>query len=400
MKWIFRGSILLIAILAGLLALNWETVQRLHKVQTLFEADNIVHNFSNMNEVLYSHLLPAKGEPYVWPEELQPLPETVMINGKSRNLDEFLKETQTTALLVIHDGKIIFEDYFKETGMDDQRISWSVAKSFTSALFGIAVDDGRIESLDDPVTKYVPDLAGSAYDGVPIRDVLNMASGITFNEDYLDPDSDINRMGRVLALGASLDEFTAGLTEVTRPSGELRQYVSIDTHVLAMVLRRATGQSIHELFVDHLWSKLGPGKDAYFLTDGEGVAFALGGLNMRTRDYALFGQMMMQNGVWQGEQIIPEAWVKESTRASAPLDVTGTPVDYGYQWWVPNDSNGDFFAVGIYGQYIYVNPQAKMVIVKNSAHREFLNDGQSGKLYKLEIIDMFRSLSNHFWQHP
>lgn len=384
--------------IAVLAALNWGKIERLQRVNTLFDEDKIVHNFSNMREALYSHDLPASGPAHDWPIALSDLPEQVGIGGSSRVLSEFLTETQATALVVIKDGQIVAEDYFQGTGAEDQRISWSMAKSFLSALFGIAVTDGRIESLDDPVTKYVPALAGSAYDGVPIRHVLNMASGVKFNEDYLDPKSDINKMGRVLALGGSMDAFAAGLNVQERPSGTQRQYVSIDTHVLAMVLRSATGQSLHDLFIDNLWSKIGPGKDAYYMTDGQDVAFALGGLNMRTRDFALFGQLILQDGNWNGAQIIPKAWIEASTVDSAPSDAaTGqSGFGYGYQWWVPMDSKGEFFAVGIYGQYIYIDPNANMVIAKNSAHRGFEGVGQSGQSYMLENIEMFRALTAHY----
>ena len=388
-------------ILAVFIGLNLSKIQRLHRVNTLFDADKIVHNFSNMDDALFSHTLQATGTPHIWPEATQDLPDAVEIDGDVRDLSEFLEETATTALLVVKDGTILHENYFLGTSRDDQRISWSMAKSFLSALFGVVLEDGRVESLDDPVAKYVPELKGTAYDGATIRNVLNMASGVAFNEDYLERNSDINKMGRVLALGGSMDEFTTDLKQTARTPGSARQYVSIDTHVIGMVLRKVSGKSNHDFFIDNLWSKIGAGKDAFYSTDGEGVAFVLGGLNMRTRDYALFGQLFLQGGDWKGEQIIPASWVANSTTNSAPSDSSteNSGVGYGYQWWVPLDSvhnGGDYFAVGIYEQYIYINPAAKIVIVKNSANRQFKEMGQSGKSYKLESIDMFRSLTNYY----
>ena len=396
MKLILKIAVFLAALAVILLALNWQTIQRLNRVTHMFDADKIVHNFSNMDEAFFHHDLEKSVPPHKWPENLSPLPETVTIAGEARNLDEFLTLTQTTALLVIKDGEILFEDYYLGTNQDDRRISWSMAKSFLSALFGIAVENGQIGSLDDQVTEYVPALKNTAYDGASIRNVLNMASGVAFDEDYLDPKSDINRMGRVLALGGSMDEFAASLTERARAPGNGRQYVSIDTHVVGMVLRAATETNIHDYFLDNLWSKIGPGADAFYLTDGNDVAFVLGGLNMRTRDYALFGQLMLQGGVWNGQQVIPADWVAESTTASAPPDTEGTGVEYGYQWWVPEDSHGDYFAVGIYEQYIYIDPAANMVIVKNSANRQFKEAAPSGKSFKLESIDVFRSIVDHY----
>ncbi len=396
MKFLLRILGAFIVLLIVLAVLNLGKLQRLMRVNSLFEANKIVHNFSNMDEALYAAPLPAPADQHQWPEDLQALPETISINGKSQNLHDFLTETDTTALLVIKNGTIIYEDYFLGTGQDDQRISWSMAKSYLSAIFGIALQDGLIKSLEDPVDKYVPELTGSAYEGASIRNVLNMASGVKFNEDYLDKNSDINKMGRVLAIGGSMDEFAASISERAREPGSGRQYVSIDTHVIGMVLRAVTGKSNLDYLNEKLWSKLGPGADGYYLTDGDGVAFVLGGLNMRTRDYALFGQLFLNKGRWKGEQIIPTRWVAQSTRASAPPDTEGTGVNYGYQWWVPADSHGDYFAVGIYSQYIYVDPRSNMVIVKNSADREFKNPSPSGQGYKIDTIDMFRSLADFY----
>ena len=400
-----RGGILLglgVIVAAVLIALNWSKIQRLKRVTTLFDAENIVHNFSNMDEVLFSRPLEGSADPYVWPEAPEALPNAVMINGKANDLEEFLENTQTTSLLVIRDGQILNENYYLGTGKDDLRISWSMAKSFLSAMTGQAVESGEIETLDDQVTKYVPALVETAYDGATIRNVFNMASGVKFNEDYLDKDSDINKMGRVLALGQSLDNFAATLVEREYEPGTARQYVSIDTHVLGMVLRAATGREIVDIFND-TYGPLGFGKAPVYSTDKQGNPFVLGGLNMRTRDYALFGQMILQGGEWEGEQMIPADWVAASTAASAPepdLDKSG--VDYGYQWWVPKESamqGGDLLASGIYEQYIYINPTAKTVIVKTSANRMFKDVSPSGSSYKLDSIDVFRSLAEYYGEN-
>ena len=223
-----------------------------------------------------------------------------------------------TSLLVLHDGHVVHESYHQGTDPEDLRISWSMAKSYLSALFGILVEEGAIASLDDPVTAYAPALEGSAYDGASIRNVLQMTSGVTFNEDYLDYYSDINRMGRVLALGGSMDGFAAGLSDREAEPGARWKYVSIDTHVLGMVLRGATGRDIPALMSEKVIAPLGLEASPYYLSDGEGVAFVLGGLNMRSRDYARFGLMYEQMGEYQGQQIVPRDWVAASTRAGWP----------------------------------------------------------------------------------
>ncbi|HHL43510.1 MAG TPA: class C beta-lactamase-related serine hydrolase [Hellea balneolensis] len=406
LKW----GLALVLILGVLLALNWSKIDRLVKVKTLFDADKIVYNFSHMDGALYSDELPRSGPEHVWPVALSPLPESFEFRGQTLDTKSLLEELQTTALVVVKDGTIVFEDYYKGTTPEDRRISWSMSKSFVSALTGLALANGDIESIDDPVTKYVPSLKGSAYDGVPLRHVLNMASGIDFNEDYLDPKSDINKMGTVLGLGGSLDKFAAKQKKIARPSGTAWEYCSIDTHVISMVLRAATGQSLQDYFVENLWSKIGASADAAYSTDGKGNAFALGGLNMRTRDYALFGELMRNHGRRGDVQIIPEDWVEISTRNTAPpatpaahnTTSDGTPFGYGYQWWMPPNADGEFYAVGVYGQYIYVNPKAGIVIAKNAAQRSFMETDANGDGYMIKNIALFRAIAEHYsdWKMP
>lgn len=405
-KWSLRVLGLLVVVGAILLAFNWEKIVRLYNVNTLFSEENIVRNFSNMKDMFFWKPLPQPSDSQVT-EDSQlapaPLPENYIYDGKSANLTKRLEQLQTTSLLVLHKGTIVHESYSLGTGKDDQRISWSMAKSFLSAMFGIALSEGKIGNIEEPVTKYVPDLKNSAYDNVKIIDVLNMASGVKFDEDYLDFDSDINRMGRVLALGASMDEFTASIKERERDAGSARQYVSIDTHVLAMVLRAATGKSLGEYLVEKIWSKIGSRNNPYYLTDGHGVAFALGGLNMTTRDYGRFGQLFLNDGKWAEIQIVPSSWVKQSTSANAPSAAEKSDtMGYGYQWWVPPAADGEYFATGIYGQYIYINPKADIVVVKTAANRAFRDDGQEGRAIKLENITLFRSIAEHYsgWKYP
>lgn len=397
----FLGLLLLVAVIAGI----WQRdrLERLYHVVTLFDQDRIVWNFSHMGDAFRSVPIENDGPVDPWPVALAELPMTYRWDGENRNVAEALERTATTSLLVVHDGTIVSERYYLSTDRTDLRISWSVAKSFVSALIGIALGEGAISSIDAAVTDYVPTLKGSAYDGVSIRNVLNMASGVTFDEDYLKFNSDINRMGRVLALGRSMDAFAASLTGRDRAPGVARQYVSIDTHVLAMVLRAATGKRMKDYLSEKLWSKIGPEGPAYYLTDGYGVAFALGGLNMTTRDYARFGQLFLDEGRWHGRQIVPAEWVRASVQPSAPPVVNpNDPFGYGYQWWLPTEPDGEFYAVGIYGQYIYVNPKARIVVVKTSADRNFRADGHEGFLIKQETIALFRAIAEHFsdWRHP
>ncbi len=387
--------LVLFAILILTIAVNYKKILNLHTVITLFNEDKIVHNFSHMHESMFSVQLESGVSPVELPENKKTIAQTYLLKGQEKSVSDYLTKTSTTSLLVLHKGEIVHEEYRLGTQAMDTRISWSMAKSYLSALFGIAVEQGLIDQ-NKTVTDYVPELSNSAYNNVPITNVLNMASGVAFNEDYLDFNSDINKMGRTLGLGSSMDKFAGTLKNQERKPGTHRHYVSIDTHVLGMILRSATGKSVKELIETQLWSKLKPEGSSYYLTDGYGKAFVLGGLTITTRDYAKFGEMFRNKGVYLGEQIVPASWVAKSTANNAPPP-PNTKIDtfgYGYQWWVPENAEGEFFAGGIYGQFIYVNPRQKVVIVKTSAHREFQDDGNGGREVKHETMQMFRAIAN------
>jgi CubicO group peptidase (beta-lactamase class C family) len=397
-KWLRYGLwtlAALLALLAVAAAWNWDKIVRLNNVNTLFTEEKIVANFSRMKELFYWTPVKRSGETVPWPVAQKPIATQYLHEGEMKSVADWLDLTRTTSLLVIHDGAIAHEEYRLGTEPQDLRVSWSVAKSFLSAMMGIAVADGRIPDLDRAVDSYEPSLKGTVYEGVSLRNVLHMASGVRFNEDYIDFNSDINRMGRVLAIGGSMDDFARGLAGREREAGVLRQYTSIDTHILGMVLRAVTGKDLPALMEENLWAKLGVESDAYYLTDSHGVAFALGGLNITTRDYARFGWMMLDKGRFNGAQVIPEQWAVESVKASAPASANpDDPFGYGYQWWVPVNADDEFYAIGIYGQFVYVNRPARVVVVKTSAHRGFTNDGAGGNRIEAQTIEMFRAIAS------
>jgi CubicO group peptidase (beta-lactamase class C family) len=359
-----KALVLAVLVLAALAVWKRQEITRLLAVNSLFEADNIVGNFSSMDDLFFHRTL-SRGVGPMSPLPIgTPAPLPLSAEG-------WIKDRAITGLVILKNGALVHESYHLGTKAEDRRISWSVAKSFLSVLFGILEAEGAFASLDDPVVKYAPQLKGSAYDGASIHDVLTMSSGVAFNEDYLDFNSDINKMGRVLALGGAMDDFAAGLTERATEPGSHFHYVSIDTHVLGMIIRGATGRDIPELMEEKLLHPLGLEDDVVMLTDGEGVSFVLGGLNLRTRDYARMGQMVLQGGLWQGRQIVPAAWIAAST---SPQARDGSA--YGYQWWIPaNAAPGEVMAQGIYGQYIYINPGLGVVIAVNAADRGFEDPG-------------------------
>ncbi|GAA6158797.1 serine hydrolase [Ruegeria sp. HU-ET01832] len=380
LKWVLRITLMLV--LAAVVVGFWkrEEIQRLMAVNSLFSEDKIVHNFSHMDQAFLTVDLP-RGDGPTWD-----LPYGIGFD-LPEGTDQWIEDRAVTSLLVMQDGQIRFEEYYLGTAPEDRRISWSVAKSYLSALFGILLEEGAITSLDDQVVQYAPQLKGTAYDGATLRNVLNMASGVTFNEDYFDPKSDINRMGRVVALGGKLDDFAASLQDNFTKPGETWQYVSIDTHVIGMVIRGATGRSVTDLLTEKIIQPLGLEYDGYYVTDGTGIAFVLGGLNFTTRDFARFGQMILQNGQHNDQQLVPADWVAESVLPSAPTEAG--KIGYGYQWWIPVGAHeGEFLARGVYGQYIYFDQPRGVLIVTTGADRKFRDDGVNEA-----NVEMFRSIA-------
>ena len=379
-----------------------EVRERLVFVSTLFTGAEQVENFNRLKDLFPSQKIAASTSPYVFPKGAPiELPESYSFQGVSRSGSELLDETRTTALIIVQGGKIRHEQYWLTGGEDINWMSMSVAKSFISALVGIAIAEGDIAGVESPITDYVPELAGSAYDGVRIKDVLQMSSGARWNEDYSDPESDIMRYGQVWA-GAgsgSFDEFTASLTR-ERPPGTYNYYNSTDTQALGMLLARATGLSVSEYAQQKLWQPLGMQHDGYWITDGSGVEMAAGGLQVTALDYAKLGQLYLQKGKWGGMQIVPERWVEDSLVADSEHLTAAAhpeyPVGYGYQWWLPVSDEGEFSAIGVYNQFVYVNPARDLVIVKLSANPDYGLTNDESSFRELETFEYFRAIGAEF----
>jgi CubicO group peptidase (beta-lactamase class C family) len=383
-----KKVILILAILITMLVtFNWDKVSRLHSVITLFDKEVIVDNFSHMEDAFWAEKISKSASPYPFALQDRNLPHKFAYQNDVIAVDEFLKRRTTTALLVLKNDKITYEKYYLGTKSNDKRISWSMATSFVSVLFGMQVDEGKI-NIENTVGFYLPEMEGSGYEKVKVKHVLQMSSGVKWDENYLDFNSDINKMGRLLAMGGSLDEMTTQLESESEP-GKAFHYVSMDTHVIAMILRRVTGLPLVDLVQQELWNKIGMEGDAAWIVDSKDTAFALGGLNALTRDYARFGRLLLNNGSWENEQLVSKDWIQKSTTAGADyLSSNDGSLGYGYQIWLPPYAEqGEFFCVGVYGQYIYVNQKQDIVIVKNSADKLF-KDGYS----KQETIAFFRAI--------
>ena len=341
----------------------------------LFSGQPMYDVFCRMQDFVSTRTLPpsARPQPFANGEPLN-LPTTFEVAGQLRSLHALLGATHTAALLVLQDGRVRFEQYWLSGGPEVPWMSFSVGKSFTSALIGLALAEGAVGSLADKVTDYVPALAGTAYDGVSIEQVLQMSSGVRFYEDYSHPED----IGRLVAPMGGEGEFDAVVASLTRerPPGELCRYSSCETQALGMVLSAATGTTLADYLDRRLRQPLGATSPGYVIHDRAGRDMAFGGLLFTARDFARLGELYRNDGVWQGERLLSADFVRASTRVMAPHLAPGAPLlaghqmplGYGYQWWLPEGEGGEFTAIGVYNQFIYVDPSRRSVVVKLSAN--------------------------------
>jgi CubicO group peptidase (beta-lactamase class C family) len=331
------------------------------------------------------------------------LPTSYQFEGRTRSTADLLVETDTAALLVLVDGAIRYEGYWLTGGPKVNWLSASVAKSFVSCLVGIAVDEGLIDSVDQPISDYVPVQPGSAYDGVSIETVLQMSSGARWNEDYNDRQSDIHQINRaMLGLGGGLDGFVARMVRDTAP-GTVCRYNSGETQVLGALLARATGRTVADYMREKLVEPLGFESVGFWVTDLRGTEMSYAGLNLTARDFAKLGELYRNGGIWEGRRIVSEEWVRRSTTANSPICEPGrpivgghpVPVGYGYQWWLPAGTRGDFCAMGVLNQLVYVDPGSSTTIVKLSANRNFGTSNDEATDRNQENLEFLRAIAMH-----
>lgn len=324
------------------------------------------------------------------------LPASHVFDGKRRETARFLSSTETTGLYIVQNDRRIFEEYWLGNDATTQTASWSVVKSFISALMGVAVRDGLVTSLDDKVDDHLPDLKGTGYEGATIKHALQMSSGATWNETFNDPDSDVPKLVACFSPGGSLDELARSQVR-NHPPGRFNHYNSMDTQVLGMILRKVTEKSLTDYLAAELWEPLGMEDDAFWLVDGQGVEFGSGGLCATLRDNAKFGRLFLNKGHDGFRQLLPPGWVEASVAAEEPHLVPGPRPNstahwgYGYQWWVP-DTSGCFMAVGAGNQFIYINPRLNLIIVKSSANRSFGLQPDESTACEQEHVAVFKAI--------
>lgn len=336
---------------------------------------------STQGGLFESRTVPAAPTPRPFPAAPAPLPDTVPWKGSRVPVAEFLAATGTNSFLVVRDGKLTTEWYRSGVGPTTKQSSWSVAKSVVSLLIGRAVEAGELRE-EDRLVDILPELAnGTEYDTITIRQLLDMASGVDVSENY-NPYWPLTGTARMY-LTEDLADFVSDHRALRFAPGSRGDYRSVDTQLLGMSLAKVAGKPLGELLAQQIWAPIGAEDDALWNLDragGQEKAFCC--LNATARDFAKIGQLVLDGGRVGATQVIPPAWI-ERISTPAPLPV----IDWGYgaQWWHPTGAEPDLMAIGVYGQYIYVDPPSRTVIVKLSDHGTTQDEA--------ETIAVFRALA-------
>lgn len=275
----------------------------------------------------------------------------------------FMDSQRSSALVIVHRGKVVFEDYGLDFSSEGKWTSFSVAKSLTSTLVGAAIADGSIESIDDPVTKHITDLKGSAYDDVSVQQLLTMTSGVQWNEDYGDPNSDVAKFNNHTPQ-EGMDTTVSYMRDLPReaPAGEKWVYKTGETNLIGILVSEATGKPLSEYLSEKIWAPFGMQQDATWLLNNANNEISGCCIQAATRDMARFGLFMLGGGQVDGSAVLPEGWIEAATTKQAEIGSPGQ--GYGYQWWTYDD--GSYAAQGIFGQGIFIDPARDLVIASNA----------------------------------
>ncbi|KAA0968151.1 serine hydrolase [Aureimonas fodinaquatilis] len=361
----------LAAAMGCLLAVSPAQAQEIGTIQQLYEGrllpDMQVRTFRDADKLANVAVSRAEGPVRMFLPSSRSLDGLVIPSGgKNYDLYDYMSMNRVAGLLVLKDGQTAFEDY--ELGNDETArwMSMSVTASITSVLVGAAIHDGAIGSIDDRLDKYLPQLETTAYEGVTIRQALLMSSGVKWNERYSDPASEHRLLldAQEAENRQQIDDLFSGLERAGDP-GTLWNYSTGEAYLLASVVTAATGTRLSDYLSEKIWRRAGMESDAvWWLDSADGQELGGTGFSARLRDFARLGQFILEDGVIDGERILPEGWVRAGGTSH---EIGGRQVDFGYMWWpvAQNEGfeqDGAFAAIGDFGQYIYINPRRRVVI--------------------------------------
>ena len=291
------------------------------------------------------------------------------------DVDAYMKAQRTAGLVILQDGKVRMEKYGLDFTAQGKWTSFSVAKSFTSTMVGAAIKDGYIKSIDDKVSAYIPDLKGSAYDDVTIKQLLTMTSGVKWNEDYTDPKSDV-ALFNLHKAEKGMDVTVSYMRKLPReaPAGTKWVYKTGETNLIGVLVSSATKKTLSSYLSEKVWAPFGMEQDATWLLGSTGHEISGCCIQASTRDYARFGAFIMGGAKINGVGILPDDWLAPATSKQADIGMAGK--GYGYQWWTYDD--GSFAAQGIFGQGIFIDPKRNLVIASNSNWPKATDPGTVG----------------------
>jgi CubicO group peptidase (beta-lactamase class C family) len=385
------------AVLLGASAVQAENIGYRHTAEPIgtvrevydgtLATDIRINTFRNIDRLFPTRLVRRGFKTRELPTNPQSLSDfSVVANGTSHSLDDVLSLNAVTGLLIVRHGQVAYERYLSGNDEHTRWMSMSVVKSVSSALVGAAIQDGYIASIDDQLVDYLPRFEGTAYDGVTVRHLLQMASGVSWNETYTDSGSDRRKMleAQIGQQPGTILELMAGLPRAAEPGGRWN-YSTGETHLVGALLKAATKKSVADYLSEKIWSA-GMEADAnWWLESPGGLEVAGSGLSATLRDFARFGLFLLDEGVVDGERVLPEGWVDA---AGSRKTIGGEVVDYGYMLW-PLHGNS-YSAVGIFGQFIFVDPDKHMVVAMWSAQEKPLgSEGVDEYVFLEALSDYF-----------
>jgi CubicO group peptidase (beta-lactamase class C family) len=326
----------------------------------------LVGSYSHFDEVVSARLVRRAETPWLFKRAVPPT-ISYSFGTERRSIADYLSKNPTTGLLIAKEDTILYEHYQYARTDHDRFLSQSMAKTVTSMLIGIALSENKIKSVDDLVSAYVPGLAETEYGKTPIRDLLHMASGVRFTENY-DFNDDIAKLGRDLFENPAVDPVAsvAQFNSRIEPPGTRWHYASVETEILGLVLRAAIGVPVADYLHDKIWKEIGTESNATWAIDGSGQEVTFCCISAVLRDYARFARLLAHDGAWEGKQIVPRQWVIDASTAQQPFlaPKAATPYfGYGYQLWILPGTARRFALLGIRGQIILVDPATKIVMV-------------------------------------
>jgi CubicO group peptidase (beta-lactamase class C family) len=353
---------------------RWETPTMIDGRAAMLMPELNYLTFQHMDQLFATRPVATGDATWELPREERDIGDSFVFEGKPRNLEAFLESTETNALLVIKDGKIVKEIYRNASGDQTRFMSFSMAKSMLATMIGIAISEGRIKSVDDKVVDYLPDWKGTAYADITILNLLRMRSGIDWKEIYeFGSDTQLTTVHDNSLVGYKYRwcDYARDEARTLNDQGRTFNYSTLDTSVLGCVLEAATGMKGADYMSEKIWKPAGMEAPGYYVLDGSeavGREFYGAGFNATLRDYGRFGLMMLEGGSVGSRQIVPKNWVEASTLAPPDSAVVDPEVGYGYgyQWWTINGTDA-YSAVGLFNQYTYINRSQDLVIVKLSA---------------------------------